>query len=227
MITKFKTIKNLAVFQNFVWDNSVLDKKNKAEEFKKINIIYGRNYSGKTTLSRIVRALDKGEICNKYENPEFEVSIKNLESSININNLNSHQKTIRVFNKDFVKENLRFFDNPDESNASFAMPGENVGILEEIDRLQSILGKKKESEESKETGFYLELKNAREKLEKSKKDYENEEPTNLTWAEGDTWYGWTYNPDKKRYYFDDIGNESLMGLWEDQWLKEADEQKPL
>ena len=59
------------------------------------------------------------------------------------------------------------------------------------------------------------------------KDYENEEPTNLTWAEGDTWYGWTYNPDKNRYYFDDIGNKSLMGLWEDQWLKEADEQKPL
>jgi len=55
-------------------------------------------------------------------------------------------------------------------------------------------------------------------LEKSKL----EEPTNLTWSEGDTWYGWTYNPVKKRYYFDDIGNESLMGLWEDQWLKEAD-----
>jgi hypothetical protein len=51
----------------------------------------------------------------------------------------------------------------------------------------------------------------------------SEEPTNLTWAEGDTWYGWTYNPIKKRYYFDDIGNKSLMGLWEDQWLREADE----
>jgi hypothetical protein len=49
-----------------------------------------------------------------------------------------------------------------------------------------------------------------------------EEPTNLAWLEGDTWYGWTYNPIKKRYYFDDIGNESLMGLWEDQWLREAD-----
>lgn len=60
------------------------------------------------------------------------------------------------------------------------------------------------------------------------KEYEeNETPTNLTWSEGDTWYGWTYSPDKNRYYFDDIGNKSLMGLWEDQWLKEADEQKPL
>jgi hypothetical protein len=54
------------------------------------------------------------------------------------------------------------------------------------------------------------------------KQHEAEGPTNLTWAEGDTWYGWTYNPVSKRYYFDDIGNKSLMGLWEDQWLREAD-----
>ena len=53
--------------------------------------------------------------------------------------------------------------------------------------------------------------------------YEEEGPTNLTWSEGDTWYGWTFNPIKGRYYFDDIGNESLMGLWEDQWLREAEE----
>lgn len=55
------------------------------------------------------------------------------------------------------------------------------------------------------------------------KEAENEEPTNLTWSEGDTWYGWTYSPEKNKYYFDDIGNKSLMGLWEDQWLKESDD----
>lgn len=49
-----------------------------------------------------------------------------------------------------------------------------------------------------------------------------EEPTNLAWLEGDRWYGWTYNPILKRYYFDDYGNESLFGLWENQFLKEAD-----
>lgn len=52
-------------------------------------------------------------------------------------------------------------------------------------------------------------------------EYEESEPTNLTWSEGDRWYGWTYNPELKRYYFDDIGNESLMGLWEDQWARES------
>ena len=54
-------------------------------------------------------------------------------------------------------------------------------------------------------------------------EYKEEGPTNLTWAEGDRWYGWTYNKSKGRYYFDDIGNESLMGLWEDQWLRESEE----
>lgn len=57
-------------------------------------------------------------------------------------------------------------------------------------------------------------------------EYEKDEtPTNLTWSEGDTWYGWTYSPEKNRYYFDDIGNKSLMGLWEDQWLRESESTK--
>jgi len=55
-----------------------------------------------------------------------------------------------------------------------------------------------------------------------KEHEENDTPTNLTWSEGDRWYGWTYNPVSKRFYFDDIGNESLMGLWEDQWAREAE-----
>ena len=58
------------------------------------------------------------------------------------------------------------------------------------------------------------------------KQHEEEGPTNLTWAEGDKWYGWTYNSNAKRYYFDDIGNESLMGLWEDQWAREENESDP-
>jgi hypothetical protein len=53
-------------------------------------------------------------------------------------------------------------------------------------------------------------------------EYKDTNPTNLTWAEGDTWYGWTYNPEKNRYYFNDIGNVSLMGLWEDQWAREKE-----
>jgi hypothetical protein len=52
----------------------------------------------------------------------------------------------------------------------------------------------------------------------------NEIPTNLTWDEDGLWKGWSFNISKNRYYFDDIGNESIMGLWEDQWLNEANER---
>lgn len=57
-------------------------------------------------------------------------------------------------------------------------------------------------------------------IDKAMWQSENESPTNLTWSEGNMWYGWTYNSKLKRYYFNDIGNESLMGLWKDQWLNE-------
>ena len=46
-IQKIDLIKNMAVFQDFQWVSSVRDRDNKIAEFKKINILYGRNYSGK------------------------------------------------------------------------------------------------------------------------------------------------------------------------------------
>ena len=65
-----------------------------------------------------------------------------------------------------------------------------------------------------------------DEIHKQMKEYKEEGPTNLTWSEGDTWYGWTYNSNAKRYYFDDIGNKSLMGLWEDQWAREENDADP-
>ena len=45
--------------------------------------------------------------------------------------------------------------------------------------------------------------------------------TNLTWDDGDIWKGWTYSLEKKRYYFDDIGDESLGSLWNSEFLNQA------
>ena len=52
----------------------------------------------------------------------------------------------------------------------------------------------------------------------------NEIPTNLTWAEEEigVWKGWKYSPEKNRYYFDDIGNESLVDIWNDPFLRQAE-----
>ena len=53
----------------------------------------------------------------------------------------------------------------------------------------------------------------------------NETPTNLTWDEPENgvWKGWTYSQTKNRYYFDDIGNESLTDLWSEAFLRQAEQ----
>jgi hypothetical protein len=48
-----------------------------------------------------------------------------------------------------------------------------------------------------------------------------ETPTNLTWDEGDVWKGWTYSLENNRYYFDDIGDESLTELWSQPFLRQG------
>ena len=60
MINKILEIKDFAVFKDFEWDKQVVDDQGKPLCLKDINIFFGRNYSGKTTLSRIFRAFEEG-----------------------------------------------------------------------------------------------------------------------------------------------------------------------
>ena len=104
MIKKIN-IKKFGLFSNFQWKNKIKDKGNNESYFLKENIIYGRNYSGKTTLSRIVRSLETKTISDKYDTPEFEIELVD-EETINQNNYTKNSLKIRVFNEDFVRENL-------------------------------------------------------------------------------------------------------------------------
>lgn len=169
MIKKFKSIKNLAVFKEFDWNSSVKARNGVVRSLKKINIVYGHNYSGKTTLSRIVRALETGVISDKYENPDFIVELDD-NSNISPLNLTSHGKKVRVFNEDFVRDNLRFIFNPDEDIESFAVLGNDNNIIEaEIEKVQKELGC---TEEGKESGLYEDLKDALNFADQENKKYE-------------------------------------------------------
>ncbi|MBR8535118.1 AAA family ATPase [Carboxylicivirga sediminis] len=155
MIERITSIKNLAVFKNFDWNTAVVDAESNVFDFKKVNIIYGRNYSGKTTLSRVVRALETGGISDKYENPELNIKVKD-NADVTHSDFSSHDKTIRVFNEDFIKDNLKFIVNPDESIQPFAILGGDNNIIEqEINDLKDKLGS---NEEGGETKLYQELK---------------------------------------------------------------------
>jgi putative rloC protein len=58
MIKKILEIKDLAVFKKFEWNEHVVDSQGVAVYLEDVNIFFGRNYSGKTTLSRIFRAFE-------------------------------------------------------------------------------------------------------------------------------------------------------------------------
>jgi wobble nucleotide-excising tRNase len=168
MIRKISSIANLGVFKGFDWDRDVRNESGNVQLFQAINIIYGRNYSGKTTLSRILRAMDSGELSNKFEDPSFNVTftdgIQATEKS-----LTSHGKKIRVFNEDFVRDNLRFITNPDDSIEPFAILGEdNNKIEEEIKVLENELGSQ---EQEKESGLYAQRAETRNEYVKHKDEH--------------------------------------------------------
>jgi wobble nucleotide-excising tRNase len=195
MIRKFREINNLAVFQNFNWDTTVVEEYG-IKEFKKINIFYGRNYSGKTTLSRILRAMETNNLSEKYEEPSFRVSLRDGEE-ITPSNLNEHAETIRVFNEDFVKENLKFIINPEDDIKPFAIVGEdNNEIEKEIRSIRSEIGSNKYEEE---TGLYKKSKAAEEKFRIISSEYEDIEQelnTQLRTKATDRKTGIKYNSDK-------------------------------
>ena len=173
-VTKITTIENLAVFKDFKWDDSVKDKDGKIQTFQDINIIYGRNYSGKTTLSRIFRAFETGKISDKYVNPKFQLKIKDGED-IDQTKI-SNKQDFRVFNSDFIDENLSFLRDSDSGNIQpFAILGDaNTTLVAEIEDLQNELGINKEEK----TGLYKELGDKEKAYKDADKNY-NSKNTSL------------------------------------------------
>lgn len=196
MIKKIKSINNFAVFKNFNWNNSVKNPDGSVIEFQKLNILYGRNYSGKTTLSRIFRAIETGQLPKNYEGVEFEVEDNHL-NTVTESNLASFQGKMRVFNEDFVREHLRFLLDPAAEIEPFAILGaENAQIQEKIDSLEKEIGSDKEG---RETGLCKLAKDAQDKSKKIEnelgsaiKSYEGR----LTEKATDRKIGIKYKPEK-------------------------------
>ena len=70
MITKISKLKGFGIFQDFTW--------NDLTTFKKKNLIYGLNYSGKTTLSKLFQNLEFKDKNRHFQGSEFEIIIEFL-----------------------------------------------------------------------------------------------------------------------------------------------------
>lgn len=161
MIKKIGTIKHFAVFEDYDWDLSSTDKNGRPLKFEKINILYGRNYSGKTTLSRIFRSLETGQLPENYDDPQYELIDEN-GNKIDQNNLADFSSPVRVFNEDFIKSNLKFLIDPTGEIAPFAILGNTNGTLvDEIKELTKEIG----SSEEPKTGLHKAVDDANNALD--------------------------------------------------------------
>lgn len=158
-LKKLRTIKQFGAFKDFDW-KTVKDESNNELSFKEINFIFGHNYAGKTTLSRITRAFERRELPEHYDGASFELEFDD-GSIAGEGDIATTQIPFRVFNSDFVIDNLRFLrDTRDENNEirAFAIIGEkNVEREKTIKRLRSIIGKKTKDEV---TGLYKDIADA-------------------------------------------------------------------
>lgn len=99
MIKGISRIKGLGVYNNYT-------KPTGTQDFGIKNLIYGWNYSGKTTLSRLFAQLEA-----KKQNPDLsgcEFSFETDDQLITEKNFEQSGLTVRVFNSDFVRNNLHF-----------------------------------------------------------------------------------------------------------------------
>ncbi|WP_409029295.1 AAA family ATPase [Gracilimonas sediminicola] len=98
MFKSINSISDFGVFKSYLNDNNL-------DEFSEFNIVYGWNYSGKTTISRIFQCLENNELHPDYQNMDFEVE-DYQGKRFNSQNLDIGDYQVRVFNSDFVRENL-------------------------------------------------------------------------------------------------------------------------
>lgn len=154
------------LYENYKWDTEI----GKNETFRRVNIIYGRNYSGKTTLSRILKSFENKQLNPKYKDGKFQISFENKHVATE-NNLDTEipDYKIRVYNTDFVKENLSWLHNEDGTINPFTILGaKNVELDKKIKEIEQILG----SVESQK-GLLYDHTLAEQELNKAKQTFDN------------------------------------------------------
>lgn len=144
---------NFGSYKNFKWGNNL-------EEFKTINIFYGRNYSGKTTLSRIARSFELKKHNEDFLDGNFKIKLED-GNFLTQNDVIKSNLDIRVYNSDFIKENLNYLYDKKGNIKGFKSIGEEQkNIKEIIEKREKILKTRNEK---------------LQKLENDKKEFLNDD----------------------------------------------------
>lgn len=123
MIKRIEFITQFGIFRDFRWHENL-------PEFAKLNLIYGWNYSGKTTLSRIFQALEHKKLSTEYSAARFQLLTED-GSQVSSADL-SASPAVRVFNRDYVGAN---FSGDYSAPAIFIVGEENIALRKRLEQL--------------------------------------------------------------------------------------------
>ncbi len=132
MITQINKLKRFGIYQNYTWGA--------IDDFKKKNLVYGWNYSGKTTLSKLFQVLEFKDKNRCFSGAEIEITVNEGTTKIyNHDTLNTFPFTVKVFNSEYIKR-IFTWDEPKSgfSPISFYL-GDTAGDLKDkIKKLETI-----------------------------------------------------------------------------------------
>jgi len=160
-------IASFGSYQGLEWKKTVRDAGKNVKLFQRLNILYGRNYSGKTTLSRIFRALETQKIPLNYVDSSF--TVYGEKGNVAHTGLAGHNYDVRVYNRDFVTDNLSFLVNQEIGGVikTFAIVGEqNKEIDDAIAAIEAKLGNVEDK-----TGLRFDLEAKRKDRDRTKSAY--------------------------------------------------------
>ena len=171
MIKRIKKIQKYGIFKDFSSCSEVLD-------FNDKNIIYGWNYSGKTTLSRLFASLDSANpVSVDFPDAKYEIALYDTLNKITEKDGSVTGINIRVFNSDFINAKLKFGSSERIEGVAFDI-GEGVEIREQIASNRRIIEKGLLISESHKS-YTMAFKSFEEKFTNEAKRIKNDEFNSL------------------------------------------------
>ena len=131
MLRRFDSIKGCGIFEDYRWNSSVPD-------FERINLIYGQNGSGKTSLSRAVDGINAE--AGGYANVSITVSKPDGSGSVTSrqNHIDEFDRVF-VFSERYVKDSHNF-DGDTEVEAVLTLGKKTVEDEKRIEELKRLTG---------------------------------------------------------------------------------------
>ena len=131
-IQRISKLRNFGVYEDFFWGDLT--------DFKSSSLIYGWNYSGKTTLSKLFQILEFKQNITHFVDAEFSIaySYEDEERTLSLSNIDEFPFGVKVFNSGYVSR-IFTWDDPKQSiePISFYLGGTATEKYNELQALKN------------------------------------------------------------------------------------------